>query len=107
MEGNDGALTYIYLRRDTRRARNVAIRACIVCRDTDLKEGVDHFKAQGYAIFGTARETGSYVTVLPTEGDGYYPVLSYHKRYTKKVLIFTSKGRVNRSWTKIYRTSLN
>ena len=46
----------------------------------DFEEGVDYFKAQGYAIFGTAHETGSFITALLTKGDGSYLVLFHHKR---------------------------
>lgn len=43
-------------------------------------EGVAYFKAQGYAIFGTAHETESSITALMTNGAGAFLVLFHHKR---------------------------
>ena len=45
----------------------------------DFEEGVAHFKAQGYAVFGTAHETESSVTALLTKSDGTCLVLFHHK----------------------------
>ena len=46
----------------------------------DFDEGVSYFKSQGYAVFGTAHETDSFVTALLTNGDGTYLVLFHHKK---------------------------
>ena len=46
----------------------------------DFDEGVEYFKARGYAVFGTAHEAGSSVVALLTKGDGSYLVLFHHKR---------------------------
>ena len=48
----------------------------------DFDEGISYFKAQGYALFGTAHETESSVTALLTKGDGSYLVLFHHKKRT-------------------------
>ncbi len=48
----------------------------------DFDEGISYFKAQGYAVFGTAHETESSVTALLTKGDGSYLVLFHHKKRT-------------------------
>ena len=45
----------------------------------DFEEGVAHFKAQGYTVFGTAHETESSVTALLTKSDGTCLVLFHHK----------------------------
>lgn len=46
----------------------------------DFEEGVDYFKTQGYAIFGTAHETESFITALLKKEDGSCLVLFHHKR---------------------------
>lgn len=46
----------------------------------DYDEGVSYFKAQGYAVFGTAHETESSITALMTKGDGSYLVVFHHKK---------------------------
>ncbi len=48
----------------------------------DFDAGISYFKAQGYAVFGTAHETESSVTALLTKGDGSYLVLFHHKKRT-------------------------
>ena len=46
----------------------------------DFEKGLSYFGAQGYAVFGTAHETGSSITALLTKGDGTYLVLFHHKK---------------------------
>ena len=46
----------------------------------DFEEGVAYFKAQGYAIFGTAHETEASITALLTNGNGSFLVLFHHKK---------------------------
>lgn len=46
----------------------------------NFDEGVSYFKAQGYAVFGTAHETETSITALLTNGDGSYLVLFQHKK---------------------------
>ena len=43
-------------------------------------EGISYFEAQGYAVFGTAHETGSSITALMTNGNGSYLVVFHHKK---------------------------
>lgn len=44
----------------------------------DFDEGVAYYKSKGYAVFGTAHETGSSVVALLSKGDSSYLVLFHH-----------------------------
>ena len=46
----------------------------------NFEEGVSYFEAQGYAVFGTAHETGSSITALMKNGDGSCLVVFHRKK---------------------------
>ena len=50
----------------------------------DFEEGVSYYKAKGYAVFGTAHETGSSTVALLSKGSGSYLVLFNHQKQRKE-----------------------